>query len=315
MTTVATTPELLPGCTTHRHATREDWLFTRRSAITATDAAAILGVSPWKTAYVLWASKLGLIDDDPESEAMRWGTRLEPLIAERYAEETGRELVCPQPWTLYCSTVPGREWQATSLDRVVVGDPRGLGLVECKTTSAFRAGDWADGVPEACRVQVQHELAVTGCAWASVAVLIGGQQFLWTDLTRDDTFIYDVLLPAEAAFWQQLVTQTPPEVDGSDAARAALHARYPREAAGTTIALPPEADAWDAERQAALQAISEAEARKATAENHLKALIGDAERGSLPCGVSYQWKTVNRREHVVAASACRVLRRVGGSTS
>lgn len=293
-----------------QYPTREAWLEARRQAITATDAPVILGVSRFASPFSLYAKKLGLVEDVAESEAMRWGLALEPLIAERYREETGRALLDPPAWTLYRS--PLRPWQASSIDRVILPDPStghsGPGLLEIKTAGAHASDDWADGPPLAYQVQLQHELAVLGYQWGSLAVLIGGQKFLWTDVERDERFI-ERMTVAEAAFWTRLQAQEPPPVDGSDAARDAIAALHPREAPGLTVALPPEADTWDAIRQAACAEIERQTALKQEAENALKHLIGDAEVGTLPCGVSYSWRVQERKEYVVKASRTRVLRR------
>ena len=314
MTTTTTTHVASGEAVAAVHATRADWLEARRNHITATDAPAILGLSPWASPFALYARKLGLIEDAAESEAMYWGSKQEPLIAERYHEETGRELLAPPPYTLY--THRERTWQATSLDRIIIADPStghsGPGLLEIKTTSAFRGDDWDDGPPRHYLVQLQHELAVLGYDWGGFAVLIGGQKFLWCDVLRDDDLIAG-LLTAEAEFYARLQAQDPPPVDGSDAAKAALTALYQHERPGTVVALPPEADRWDAIRQAAAQEIERQMGLKQEADNALKALIGTAEVGTLPCGVSYSWKTVEKKAYQVPASSTRVLRRKGGS--
>jgi predicted phage-related endonuclease len=45
---------------------RERWLAERRKGIGSSDAAAILGVHPYKSAYAVWAEKTGLIVEDSE---------------------------------------------------------------------------------------------------------------------------------------------------------------------------------------------------------------------------------------------------------
>ena len=72
---------------------REDWLEARHDGIGGSDAAAIIGVDPYKSALEVYADKLGLTDGKKDTEAMAWGRRLEPLVAEAYGEETGRDLI------------------------------------------------------------------------------------------------------------------------------------------------------------------------------------------------------------------------------
>lgn len=64
----------------------------RRTYIGGSDAAAILGVSPWQTRYQLWAKKTGLITEapDPEKEKIfARGKRLEPVVLQMFEDETG----------------------------------------------------------------------------------------------------------------------------------------------------------------------------------------------------------------------------------
>ncbi len=60
--------------------TRADWLHARKSGLGGSDAAAILGVSPWTSGYTLWRDKTSDHTDDQSSLAMRRGTHLEPFI-------------------------------------------------------------------------------------------------------------------------------------------------------------------------------------------------------------------------------------------
>lgn len=63
-----------------------EWHETRRRLITASDAGAVLGVSPFKTPSKLLREKLS----DAESKdniAMAWGRRYEPVAIERFETE------------------------------------------------------------------------------------------------------------------------------------------------------------------------------------------------------------------------------------
>ena len=292
------------------YASREDWLAHRGEGIGASEAAAVLGISPWLSPFALWGEKVGTMEPLPQSEAMTWGLRLEPLVADHYAAETGRRVEALPPYSVHVSDT--HPVMRASLDRIVHAEGRpGPGVLELKT-SGGRRSDWddPDTIPLHYVVQVQHQLAVTGWTWGSLAVLIGGQTFRWLDIERNDEFI--TLLTAKVeAFWDLVQRQEPPPVDGSPSTLKAIAALYPRERADLDpVALPPEADQWDAQRQAALEAIKAAEAQKAEAEAHLKALIGEAPAGLLPGGIRYTWATQERKGYVVEPSSVRVLRRV-----
>lgn len=57
------------------------WLEARRAGIGGSDAAAILGASPWATPLSVWADKQGLTEDKPDTIAMRFGRDAEEIVA------------------------------------------------------------------------------------------------------------------------------------------------------------------------------------------------------------------------------------------
>jgi len=69
-----------------------EWFALRKDGITATDAAVIAGLSPYKTPYQLWAEKRGEYTPDAPGAAAVRGILLENTVAEFYEMETGREL-------------------------------------------------------------------------------------------------------------------------------------------------------------------------------------------------------------------------------
>lgn len=64
----------------------KEWLSWRKTVITATDCPAILGSSPWSTAYKCWQRKLGLIEEQKTNDAMERGKRLEPNARKQFIE-------------------------------------------------------------------------------------------------------------------------------------------------------------------------------------------------------------------------------------
>ncbi|MBS4706288.1 YqaJ viral recombinase family protein, partial [Aeromonas veronii] len=92
--------------------------------------------------------------------------------------------------------------------------------------SYHSAPQWEEGVPVAYQCQVLHQLAVTGHAWAEVAVLIGGQDFRIYRIDRDEEKIRD-LTEREVQFWHQVTSGLQPEPDGSEDAGSALAWLFP----------------------------------------------------------------------------------------
>jgi putative phage-type endonuclease len=296
------------ACTAETFPDREAWLAGRSSGIGGSDVATILGVSPWSSPYRLWAQRRGLVPAPIESEAMEWGLRLEGPIAEKYTDETKRALADIGRYTLLRSV--RHPWLTCTLDRVILPiDERGPGVLEIKAVNLRKIDDWDKGPPLHYLAQLQAQLAVTGWQWGSLAVLVGGQKFLYVDIARDDAGI-DAALAVCKEFWDLLQSGEAPEPDASEATTQTLRAMYATES-GETVELPPEAGDWDREIAEAKQAARAAAARVRAAENKLLAALGAASCGVLPGGVGrYQYKQVTRRGYVVEPSTYRELRRL-----
>ena len=120
---------------------RERWLLERRSGIGASEAAAVLGLSPWKTPLALYAEKIGAVaakDLAAESEAVEWGKRLEEPIAQAYAEKTGRKVVNLGEFAI--QRHKDLAFLMCTLDRVTYSDKRpDAGPLELKTGEIGRA--------------------------------------------------------------------------------------------------------------------------------------------------------------------------------
>lgn len=289
---------------------REAWLAERKAGIGASESPIVLGLSPWKSTFQLWAEKCGHIreDDFTDNEPAEFGIRLERPIAEAFADRSGREV---NMWPAYqLVRDPATPYLFCTPDATQEVPDRDTGIVQIKTASAYKASDWADGPPLMYQVQTQHELAVTGYSWGTLVVLIGGQKLRYFDFERNDRFI-EALLPKLAAFWKSVENQTPPDVDGS-LVTAKILARLHPDDNGETVELPDESANWLREIEDAKAAIKEAEAIKTANENKVKAAIGDNTFGMLPDGSRFSWKTQTAHHEAKDAyeSTYRVLRKL-----
>ena len=63
---------------------REEWLDERKKSIGGSDAAACIGMNPWKTNVQLWEEKTGRIEpeDISDKEEVKYGIRMEPVVRE-----------------------------------------------------------------------------------------------------------------------------------------------------------------------------------------------------------------------------------------
>lgn len=289
--------------------TRDEWLDKRHLSIGASEVSAVLGLSPWKSTYALWAEKAGLAPlDGEETDAQRWGLLLEDAICEEYTVQTGRKIIDHGRYaTRYSQTCPVL---SCTLDREVEAiDNRGPGVLEVKNVGPYKDAEWHDAPPLIYQVQAQAQLEVTGYRWGSLAVLIGGQKFRWIDVERDDGFIA-VMRKKCLEFWNLVTTRTAPPIDGSDSTANVLRRMFPNDC-GEAVALPGDALDWDAQVHAANAAIKEAEDKKQEAMNKILEAIGPATFGVLPAGQG-RWKyaTVTRKAYSVETKTMRVPRRL-----
>lgn len=212
---------------------RDDWLSVRRNGIGSSDAAAAVGLNPYKSQLALWMEKTGRddlfapIDVNDESTPVYWGTLLEPIVAASYVKRTGNRVRKVNAVLQH----PDHPWMLANLDREVVGVPE-VQILECKTAGVQGARLWKDGVPEYVQLQVQHQLAVTGKRAADVAALIGGQELQIHRIKRDDVLI-ERLIQLEEVFWGYVQSDVAPPVDGSDSADQALRRLYPNDVGST----------------------------------------------------------------------------------
>lgn len=75
--------------------TEEEWLSYRRRGIGGSDVAALLGISPWRTARDLYYDKLNVAaveDEEGNWVALEMGHLLEPLVAKIFERKTGYKI-------------------------------------------------------------------------------------------------------------------------------------------------------------------------------------------------------------------------------
>ena len=274
----------------------------RLSGIGGSDVSAILGLNPYKTAHDLWLEKTGQREpDDLEgNEAVEWGNRLEDLVAEKFAEETGKR-VRRNNRTLRSKLYP---YMIAHLDREVVGE---RSILECKTLGAWhKTEEWGeagtDNVPDRYLLQCQHYLAVSGRDLAYLSVLIGGRNFRTYIIQRDQDLI-DMLVKAEGEFWQHVLDMTPPVFDPTaEGAFEAIKKLYPG-TNGQTIALPDDVVSYHQTLQEQQQIVKDAESLVKSAKAAILAAMGESAIGRLPDGTCYTRKTVQREGYVVKPTA------------
>lgn len=255
---------------------RAEWLQERKKGIGGSDASAILGFNPWKSAFELYIDKTSEHVEEIDNEAIHWGNVLEDVVAEEFTRRTGKKVRRRNQTFRHKE----HEFMIANIDRDVVGE---RALLECKTTNAFNLGAWdGEQIPPAYICQLQHYMSVLDYEKAYIAVLIGGQKFVWKEVERDDEFI-ELMIEQEKHFWEEHVLKgVPPEIDGSKSASELLAKMYPEDN-GETVMLPSD------EAEMLIEAIESIKAEvkeklelQKEYENKLKLLIGEAQMGVTP---------------------------------
>lgn len=286
---------------------REAWLRARTKGIGGSDAPQVLGRSSFGGPARVAAIKLGYeIGDDTESELMKWGRLVEKPMLEAFTEETG--YLAKIDGNMYQQQLPELSFMQATIDGVAkVGAE--LAIVECKL--AFWSADaWDDGVPEHVQIQVQHQLATLGYPFAFVLALLGGYQFRWARVERDEDFIDNILIPTEREFWDRVQSGASVRPSGApDREAAAIAAMFPNPSIGKEVRL--EGTTWidrfdDWRKAAATKTVVEKEAKQY--RNDFTAAMGDAEFAILDNGQRVSLKQQTRKAHEVKSSTFRVLR-------
>ena len=209
---------------------REQWLAGRRQGIGGSDIAAILGLSPYRTAVDVWLDKRGLAEELEENEAMYWGITLEEVVSKEFQIRNNTKVQRVNRILQH----EANPWMQANIDRIVwegnampvnsfTGELRSKHLLECKTAGAFVAHRWGndeDTLPLEYTCQAMWYLAVTGADICDVACLIGGQKYIQRRIVRDDAVIASMIESARVFWFDHVQTGIAPEpVNGDDVAK------------------------------------------------------------------------------------------------
>ena len=263
------------------------WLKERQCGIGGSDVGAILGVNKYKTPFEVYLEKTEPITEVGEqSESAYWGDQFEEVVAKEFEKRTGKKVRRDRKHYKHKEY----SFMVANIDRKVVGENA---ILECKTANQYLANEWQDDeVPASYLLQVQHYLFVTGAEVGYIAVLIGGQKFVWKEVQRDEELI-EVIIEAEKEFWKMVQDKTPPALDGSSAAEKYLKERYKEAEEDKSIELGFEyKDKIKTYLDMKVQ-LKNFETQVKELENQIKFEIGNAEYAHAP-GYSLSWKNVSR---------------------
>jgi putative phage-type endonuclease len=214
----------------------QDWLEARKSGIGGSDAAGVVGLSPWDSSIRVYLDKVGQAVQIEDNERMRQGRDLEPIVAKRFEEATGIKLE-KHPYILQSKSHP---FMLANIDYKVCGLNEGF---EAKTTDGRNAKEWENGkIPRWYEIQCHHYMAVTGAVRWHIACLILGTGFEYAVIERDQELI-DYLQKAEGDFWRDnVLAKVMPSPDGSPSVDAELKNLFPIAEEGVSVSLTDDED-------------------------------------------------------------------------
>lgn len=271
-----------------RDMSRHEWLLERTKGIGGSDAGVILGLNKYRTAFELWLEKSGQVDPiEVDNESIYWGNEMENVVAKEFEKRTGKKVRRSN----FMYNHPEYPFIKANVDRLVVGESA---VLECKTASAFLAKEWEnDEIPDTYLIQVQHYLGVTGKEKGYIAVLIGGNRFIWKEIERDEELI-TMIFNAEKDFWEhRVIAGIPPALDGSSAAEKYIKEKYSLAEKDKEIVLPSEYKELLIQYEKIKSDEKLIKTAKTEIENKIKDELKDAEKG-LVDSFLVTWKNQSR---------------------
>lgn len=175
-----------------------EWLAARTGGITGTDIGALLGANPWRSPLDVWLSKQPDHVPDEVGEPARWGTRLEPVVRDHYAECHPDALVEEVPGLL---AHPDESLLRGSLDGLA--HTRDASVVLEVKTSRQRWDD--DYLPDHYLMQALWYCGLTGLDACHVAVLTAGQSYSERIIAADRVW-FDAAADRALDWWAAHVT-------------------------------------------------------------------------------------------------------------
>ncbi|MDH5626649.1 MAG: YqaJ viral recombinase family protein [Candidatus Krumholzibacteria bacterium] len=262
-------------------------LAERKKGIGGSDAPCIFGYGYLST-LELYFRKRGQIDDSAEqNEAMFWGTVLEEPIADVWAERKGVK-IRRVPVMQWSKEYP---WMFCSIDRHIMGDAAGPGVLEVKNFNEWRGKELderdLDTVPLGVRIQAMHGMAVFDWTWAEIAILVGGNRLYSWRMERDEEAV-QTLIEQERLFMESVKAGIPPEPNYRAAdVLSGVYAQGGGEAVtvqdGRVLQIGRDAIRY---RDLAKEYAKEFEQRK----NAIKLYMGNAECCGMPGVGEFTWK-------------------------
>ncbi len=183
-----------------------EWLEMRKKYLGASDAPAIMGVSPWKSKYQLWEEKVSISVPTYKSASMHRGTEMEPIAREEFTKMTG---ITVEPEVMFH---PSNNFMMASLDGLSK-DKKYAVEIKCPGPVDHSVAI-NNMIPEKYMPQLQHQMEVCGLEMIFYFSFNGSSGKI-IEVRRDQAYI-DKLVNEEKAFWKCVENFEPPKLTEKD---------------------------------------------------------------------------------------------------
>ena len=217
----------------------EEWKKCRTLGIGGSDAAAVCGISQWKTSRDLYEEKVHKRVAEQEDDgwvAKEIGKRLEELVVQIYMKKSNTQPYAVRKMFRH----PLYPFMLADCDFFVMLDGK-IYVIECKTSFSYNLNGWEGGnIPPHYALQGRHYMAVTNVDGVIFLCLHGNNEssLMIRRLERDLEQEED-LIKQEAYFWNQCVAfhRPPRYTEKADLVLKSIDDRY-RVQEGKVIQLP-----------------------------------------------------------------------------
>lgn len=188
-------------------ALSEAWFAARSTGIGASEVAIAAGLSPYQTPLELYSRKRGELPPLEETDPMRLGKLLEPVVKAEFCRSEKIVFADPDPpMYRHAEHAPILATPDAIIDSST--------LFEAKTASWRMKGEWGDqgtdSAPSQYLCQCQMQMEVLDADLVHLAVLFDGADLKKFKVLRNDELIR-LLIEASLELWDRIQTGRPPE--------------------------------------------------------------------------------------------------------
>lgn len=180
----------------------------RKKSIGGSDMPVILGLSSYKTPYVLYLEKIGLVEPtEEETDYQYWGKMLESTVIKHFEKKNNVEVI-----TMDRKYHPELTYMRGTYDGFIPSWNEGL---EVKCSSTYMRNEWgedgSDLIPMTYVVQCAHYCFIENVDRWHIAALIGGNEYRQFVYNRDRQ-LEEMIILAASRFWECVQNKIEPDL-------------------------------------------------------------------------------------------------------